>query len=563
MAELTRIAQTLLDYATTSAKRQWAKEVRLVHLLAAVRKWDEDWFDEQFPKAHAQLDDCLSSTLGDAMRPESVDSQVEERLGKIGKESDIKKLAMDLYEALRDELEKAVEPSDATATEDAGVAHRARRQDSEDEPKDVDRETPTADAMPLMLNRELASRISDVLNEDHSIVKSQLATHALAIARRVLGVDRVEIAEALGESLGVDSLSEIPGFSLDLLNAVVSGGSPAASRLATQLALAYVDVAEFAASLDKVVTDIEIEAIDAIRLETREVLGDRIDATSDAIIEFEARFGELVGMESVKNDLRKRVEFMLVNKRKIARGEIGSVHRMHMAFVGNPGTGKTTVARLFGQLLKKLDLLKTAAFVETDRSTLVADHVGGTEKRTRDALKKANGGVLFVDEAYALNDGYFRQKGFGEEAVDVLVKAMEDMRENLAVVFAGYTDRMNEFLDINPGLKSRIPAVIQFPDYTTDELVEIAQRIATTRKLRFDDAAVSVLRETFERLKMDPSFGNAREVENVVDAAQRSLTTRLAPKGNLATSKESTLVLDIDIPASHVPKQKQPIGFRR
>jgi stage V sporulation protein K len=562
MGDLGRLPKTLLDYATTTAKRQWSRTVQHVHLFAAIRKWDESWFDEQFPDAQSQLADFFGASLGECMRPESVDASVLQSLEKIENVDDVKKVAIEIYEVIKSELSSGPKPTDNENTPKVTVARQTEKPGAQEV---VETEVDKAEVTPatLHLNQTLASRVAVALAAEYAVVQRRLANDAATIGRRVLGVDNAEFVAVVLVSLGVAAEANTDDVSYDLISSLLALGTADGDRVATQVALAYVDAAEFAASLDKVVTEAEIDTIDSIRLETREILGDRIDTSSDAMMEFEAQFGQLVGMESVKKDLRKRVEFMLVNKKKVSRGESGSVHRMHMAFVGNPGTGKTTVARLFGQLLNKLDLLKSTAFVESDRSTLVADHVGGTEKRTREALRKAKGGVLFVDEAYALNDGYFNQKGFGEEAVDVLVKAMEDMRDSLAVVFAGYTDRMNEFLDINPGLKSRIPAVIEFPDYTTDELVEIAQRLAKARKLKFDGEATGALRLAFERLKREKGFGNAREVENLIDAAQRNLTSRIAPKGNLATSKESCLLLEVDIPAGYTTKQKQPFGFNR
>jgi stage V sporulation protein K len=236
---------------------------------------------------------------------------------------------------------------------------------------------------------------------------------------------------------------------------------------------------------------------------------------------------------------------------------------MHMAFVGNPGTGKTTVARLFGQMLNKLGLLGSDVFVETDRAGLVGEYVGHTEKKTREVIRKATGGVLFVDEAYALNDRYGDRKGFGEEAVDVIVKEMEDRRDRLAVILAGYSDRMTDFLGINPGLKSRIPSVINFPDYTSDELIEIGQRIATTRGLQLDPEALAAMKGLLEGKKKEEGFGNAREVQNLMDAAQRNQLERLGHLGNLATDRESCLIRAEDIPKMDDQLRKQQLGFGR
>jgi SpoVK/Ycf46/Vps4 family AAA+-type ATPase len=234
-----------------------------------------------------------------------------------------------------------------------------------------------------------------------------------------------------------------------------------------------------------------------------------------------------------------------------------------MAFVGNPGTGKTTVARLYAELLQNVGLLPSNRVIETDRSGLVAEYVGQTDKKTKDVIKKANGGVLFIDEAYALNDRYGHQKGFGEEATDVLVKEMEDRRESLVVIVAGYKEPMSDFLQMNPGLKSRIPVVIDFPDYSEDELIEITERIGESRGLDFDQDALEKARILFRGEKLKVGFGNAREVENVIDAAQRNLTLRISHLGNLATEIESHRVTAVDIPDMTDEPAKKQIGFIR
>jgi SpoVK/Ycf46/Vps4 family AAA+-type ATPase len=338
---------------------------------------------------------------------------------------------------------------------------------------------------------------------------------------------------------------------------------PDARRIATKIALALVDVGEYTAALDDEVTKEETDRIDGIRLKLRDQLADKIDVASDAIVKFEQKFSHLVGMESVKTDLRKRVDFLVVNKRRQQRGHVVSSQRMHMAFVGNPGTGKTTVARLYAELLQNVGLLPSNRVVETDRSGLVAEYMGQTDKKTKDVIKKANGGVLFIDEAYALNDRYRNQKGYGEEATDVLVKEMEDRRDSLVVIVAGYKEPMMDFIQLNPGLKSRIPVVIDFPDYSDDELIEITQRIGKGRGLTFENEALEKVRTLLNIEKMNEGFGNAREVENLIDAAQRNLTLRISHLGNLATEVESHNIVANDIPDVPQQQPKKQIGFTR
>jgi stage V sporulation protein K len=561
MSELSRLSQTLLDYARSGAKRNWSAVVGPEHLLGAIRRWDSKWFDDEFPEVATKLEVLLGSKRGQALQPQSVDEFVTKSLEAITKKSDIAAVARTLYESLKSELDN---PKPAEAPSQQHDAEVRVEPGSQGEPEEAE-EPPARPGRRdnrVALDVALASRIAEVLQVDRSELVKILFADGKAVAKLVLGTDSDRVESALCESLEVQK-SVSSETKSDLIARLLKVDGTESARLATRLGLAYVDVAEFAASLDDVVTDAEIDVINEIRLEVRSTLGDRIDATSDAVIEFERQFAELVGMESVKEDLRKRVEYMLVNLRRASRGQHAPVHRMHMAFVGNPGTGKTTVARLFGQMLNKLGLLGSDVFVETDRAGLVGEYVGHTEKKTREVIRKATGGVLFVDEAYALNDRYGDRKGFGEEAVDVIVKEMEDRRDRLAVILAGYSDRMTDFLGINPGLKSRIPSVINFPDYTSDELIEIGQRIATTRGLQLDPEALAAMKGLLEGKKKEEGFGNAREVQNLMDAAQRNQLERLGHLGNLATDRESCLIRAEDIPKMDDQLRKQQLGFGR
>jgi len=558
MTNLSRVSQTLLDYSRSGAKRNWSPVVGPEHLFAAIRRLDEKWFDETFPDVKEKLNALLSAKKGQALSPKSVDASVTGYLETISDKSDLPDIAKQIYASLRESLDNPVDIKEEELDSEVQI-----RQDESASGDDEEEETRllTPAGPQLALNIALVKRIAEHLKSDESSIAQDMASDGRLLAQRVLGTDTDAVKSALKESLG--TAGELKSESVsNLIPQLLATPGSESDRLATRLGLAQVDLAEFAASLDQVVTEHEIQTINDFRLEVRAALGDRIDATSDAVLEFEEQFAELVGMESVKEDLRKRVEYMIVNRRKESRGQHAPTHRMHMAFVGNPGTGKTTVARLFGQMLNKLGLLGSDVFVETDRAGLVGEYVGHTEKKTRDAIRKATGGVLFVDEAYALNDRYGERKGFGEEAVDVIVKEMEDRRDKLAVILAGYSDRMDDFLSINPGLKSRVPSVISFPDYSTNELLEIGRRIARSRGLQLDESAEMALGAALEVKRKEDGFGNAREVQNTMDAAQRNLLERLSHLGNLATDRESSLILGEDIPKPS-QERKENIGFGR
>ena len=559
MSDLSRIAQTLADYAVSVAKNNWSEKVSLLHVFAAIRRWDKDTFDSSFPGIEVNLVKALERSKGDSIKPDGFESEVEKMLAEVKSESDVWALAQALRDLLEDQFKESDEESDSGPTvKSAGVAR------SED-PAEVEEPTKfDTEFLSFLLNRDLVNDAAEISGRAVVALAKILASDAMYVARTILGADNSEIAIVVAQSLGLENDQvKSPTDLSTTVGDIASMEHPDARRIATKIALALVDVGEYTAALDDEVTKEETDRIDGIRLKLRDQLADKIDVASDAIVKFEQKFSHLVGMESVKTDLRKRVDFLVVNKRRQQRGHVVSSQRMHMAFVGNPGTGKTTVARLYAELLQNVGLLPSNRVVETDRSGLVAEYMGQTDKKTKDVIKKANGGVLFIDEAYALNDRYRNQKGYGEEATDVLVKEMEDRRDSLVVIVAGYKEPMMDFIQLNPGLKSRIPVVIDFPDYSDDELIEITQRIGKGRGLTFENEALEKVRTLLNIEKMNEGFGNAREVENLIDAAQRNLTLRISHLGNLATEVESRNIVANDIPDAPQQQPKKQIGFTR
>ena len=558
MSDLSRIAQTIADYALSVAKNNWSEKVSLLHVLAAIRRWDKDKFESDFPELRENLNRALDRSKGDSIKPNGFEPEVEKLLGKVKAESDVWTLALFLRTFLEDQFKDLEQDSDGgPSAESAGSS-------SADESAEEVKPNFEVKFLSLLLNSDLVNTAAELTGLVSIDLAKQLASDAMYVSRTILGIDNSEIANVVAQSLGLenDQIQSTDRLSLSVRD-IASIDHPDARRIATKIALALVDAGEYSAALDDEITKDETDRIDSVRLELRDQLADKIDVASDAIVEFEQKFAHLVGLENVKTDLRKRVDFLVVSKRRQQRGHAVSSQRMHMAFVGNPGTGKTTVARLYAELLQNVGLLPSNRVVETDRSGLVAEYVGQTDKKTKDVIKKADGGVLFIDEAYALNDRYPNQKGFGEEATDVLVKEMEDRRDSLVVIVAGYKEPMMDFIQMNPGLKSRIPVVIDFPDYSDEELTEITQRIGKVRGLTFETEALQKVQALLQVEKQKDGFGNAREVENLIDAAQRNLTLRISHLGNLATEAESHNVVASDIPDVSTQQAKKQIGFTR
>jgi AAA+ superfamily predicted ATPase len=235
------------------------------------------------------------------------------------------------------------------------------------------------------------------------------------------------------------------------------------------------------------------------------------------------------------------VAFLQVQARRLEQGlpEVGT--SQHLVFLGNPGTGKTTVARLLAQMYRSLGLLQKGHLVEVDRSGLVGEYVGSTALKVDRVVHRALDGVLFIDEAYSLSTPE-PGRDFGAEAIEALLKRMEDHRHRLVVIVAGYPRLMHRFLQSNPGLRSRFAREIEFPDYSTDELVEITRKFADDAQYVIDEEALGELARVFERVGRDDSFGNARYARTLFEQALSQHALRLARNGE-------TPLADLDIAA--------------
>ncbi|WP_221040572.1 AAA family ATPase [Gelria sp. Kuro-4] len=245
-----------------------------------------------------------------------------------------------------------------------------------------------------------------------------------------------------------------------------------------------------------------------------------------------AQLDALVGLEEVKQLVYEIKAFIEIQQRRRQEGLATEPLTLHMVFRGNPGTGKTTVARILGTLFKELGVLSKGHLVEVERADLVGEYIGHTAQKTREQIKRSLGGILFVDEAYSLARG--GDKDFGKESIDCLVKAMEDHRGDLVLILAGYREEMDYFLQTNPGLRSRFPIKIDFPDYSLNELLEIAQVFLAQRDYYLSPGARE---ELLRQLQVTHNFrhsGNARLVRNIIERAIRRQAVRLAGQSSLS-----------------------------
>jgi probable Rubsico expression protein CbbX len=260
---------------------------------------------------------------------------------------------------------------------------------------------------------------------------------------------------------------------------------------------------------------------------------------------------ELVGIEPVKTRVREIAALLLVDQLRVRFGLSASRPTLHMCFTGSPGTGKTTVALRMAEILKGLGYLRRGHLVSVTRDDLVGEYVGHTAPKTKAVLNRALGGVLLIDEAYYLYRAD-SERDYGPEAIEILLQVMEAQREDLVVILAGYRDRMDSFFASNPGMASRIAHHIDFPDFTVDELVRIAELMAARENHRFAPEARQALREYLERRMAQPRFANARSVRNALDRMRLRQANRLVAAGELVGKDDLVRLEPADITTSRV-----------
>lgn len=263
-------------------------------------------------------------------------------------------------------------------------------------------------------------------------------------------------------------------------------------------------------------------------IEPKEWIPQKQVEENEFLKEIEYEFRNLIGLEEVKNTIKEIYAWIIINKKREELGLKAGKQVLHMMFKGNPGTGKTTVARLIAKLFHKVNVLSKGHLIECERADLVGEYIGHTAQKTRDLIKKAQGGILFIDEAYSLGRG--GEKDFGKEAIDTLVKHMEDKQHDFVLILAGYSREMDHFLSLNPGLESRFPIIIEFPDYTVEELMEIGKIMVKEKEYILSHDAERKLREHLVQMKDSyyyNRFSNGRYIRNIIEKSIRQQAMRL------------------------------------
>jgi Holliday junction resolvasome RuvABC ATP-dependent DNA helicase subunit len=372
-----------------------------------------------------------------------------------------------------------------------------------------------------------------------------------------------------GQLRGGDAIRQFRAWPITpspLFETVVTADSRHGTANGWQYYQAALRVAHAGAALDDVPTREKLVAVDTFRsMMLRRLAAAKIERPADMprgvgepepvedrtapvarpLDELLAELDALVGLAAVKTEVRLLTNLIRVENLRRERNLPVVDQSRHLVFVGNPGTGKTTVARLIAQIFHALGVVSKGQLVETDRSGLVAGYVGQTATKVNEVAEHALGGVLFVDEAYALVQG--GEQDFGREAIATLLKQMEDHRDDLVVIVAGYPAPMTEFLDANPGIRSRFPKTLEFPDYTDDEMVSICVSMGKASHYELDASARAGLRALVARQPRGPSFGNARLVRNVFEQAVTRQASRVVDLPRVSDHELVTLTA-ADIP---------------
>ncbi|MBK1690085.1 CbbX protein [Rubrivivax gelatinosus] len=261
---------------------------------------------------------------------------------------------------------------------------------------------------------------------------------------------------------------------------------------------------------------------------------------------------DLVGLAPVKQRIRDIAALLVIDKLRLNLGLAAQMPSLHMCFTGNPGTGKTTVAMRMAEILHRLGYVRKGHLVAVTRDDLVGQYIGHTAPKTKEVLKKAMGGVLFIDEAYYLYRPE-NERDYGQEAIEILLQVMENQRDDLVVILAGYKDRMDTFFKSNPGMSSRIAHHLDFPDYSGEELLQIADRMTAGMNYRFGDGTREAFAEYLSLRLAQPNFANARSVRNALDRMRLRQASRLfAERDRALTEADLTTLAPEDILASRL-----------
>jgi hypothetical protein len=607
MADLSHHSKLLIDIASQEAKRRGHNPVSALHLLAGLMRQNRTRFAEHLGDAVVQdLASAMKKTKANVLDTLAIDESTTDLAARCYNEREQWVVLKEVAEGLLvTALASEPEPTDDEPGSDTSMA-TAEADSSSGASSSPSASTPRVDAPPP----PLADVVAAVLSTFSPVLSAQGADawqlpdavlHRWFVAEplhRPLLQDIwdvvVSIAGGDGEWSEKERETLTPVFSAHIasdvdvvalaqvyfapeqfgqpspvLQALVAHDAANNTHHARAYALRLVEIGRLTASCDSVVTRPEAEILDRLRVTVRSVLAPNnasaldpaVAHTSGELTEVDkvlAKLDALIGLDSVKKEIRTRLEWFRINDLRRKRGLPAEPQALHMAFLGNPGTGKTTIARLVGELFAAAGALRKGHLVEADRSKLVAQYMGQTSPLVHETVKKASGGVLFIDEAYSLAAAAGSRTGgdsYEREAVDTLVKLMEDKRDDLIVIFAGYSNPMKVFLGSNEGLASRVPTVIEFTDYDDAELMNVFTSMCELNGRLIAPAALASVKTWMLAERTASNFGNARAARNLLEEIMRKQALRLSQLGDLATDEELSTIEPADVPV-HTGKKE-------
>ncbi|WP_455543480.1 AAA family ATPase [Intestinibacter sp.] len=352
----------------------------------------------------------------------------------------------------------------------------------------------------------------------------------------------------------LDAVTDACGEITKMANAIVEDNSKAATITLLKKISDTVDSLKQQVEIKKLVQLVNSNLISYYGYNTlREICKPESTISEDdkSLEELLAELDSLVGLESVKSKVNDLIAYQKVQKLRREKGLYSAKNTLHLAFTGNPGTGKTTVARIIGRIYKKIGLLSKGHFVEVSRTDLIAGYQGQTALKVKKVINRARGGVLFIDEAYSITEND-HSDSYGRECLTELTKALEDYRDDLVVIVAGYTVPMEKFFDSNPGLKSRFNSFIEFPDYDVKELKEILNTICTANDYVLDDMTKEKTTDFFQKKisEKEDNFANGRMVRNLYDDLVMNHAKRVVSMTNPSKEELSTIKIEDFFPTA-------------
>ena len=543
--KLDEILQLVEEYAVAVTKRFGQSTCDEYHLLLAIDEYKSAHFTSLMPGVATACRTRLAANATSQL-VEDVDTRIVRKIFRAV-------ATIDEFWAKTQSLATEMVSGDKTS-KSAELESGSRNTLQINTPLTPGKDDPTSDAF-------LAWCASTAVIEE-ALVREQVGEDLKEISRLVDGAE--ETALELGEAEQHRSFGSVFATLRSLPS---SAGNLSVSQ---RLARSYINYAVAQASATEQCTPeraLDIREGLTVFLRTRLVAGALRNAEVSEV--FNRHFDDLYGLESVKRELLRHVRSLVAQQLREQRGLRATTMTMHLAFLGSPGTGKTEVARRYGKVLKELGLLETGEFNEVGKSDFVAKWAGQTEDKTKKLIRKAKGGVLFIDEAYALYEGNRDNtwKGYGQEAIQVLVADIENFRKELLVIVAGYAKEMEDFFNANDGLRSRIPTLITFPDLSLDELTNIGLMMISQAEFDVDGSFKSALEDAIAKRMTQKDFGNGRGVRNLIDEVRRMQDERLSELGEFVTEAELNTLIAEDIPeltagSGEASSARRPIGYR-